>query len=196
MLEKNEKNFQRWFGQSQVVNPDGFPKLVYHGTRAKFTVFDKDAIAHFGFHVGTLAQASQFSKKPMALFAAISNAIRLPDLGMWGFENVARNVDSRGLGIINHAEYERAWNANDQSGELRKILQSKGFDGVVYKNEVEGKGESYIAFEPAQLKRATHNCGAYDPGDPDIRDQKARALQAKKFLSSVVQPKKSAVPHV
>ena len=190
-----DNNFQRWFGPSQVVNPDGSPKIVYHGTRAKFIAFDKDAIAHFGFHVGTLSQAKKFSKKPMALFAAISNAIRLPDLGMWGFENVARNVDSRGLGIINDAEYEQAWNANDQSGELRKILQSKGYDGIIYQNEVEGKGESYVAFEPAQLKSATDNGGAYDPGDPDITDRKASALQAKAFLQSLDKPKKSRVPH-
>ena len=34
--------FKRWFGGSKVVNADGTPKVVYHQTGAKFTVFNTD----------------------------------------------------------------------------------------------------------------------------------------------------------
>ena len=42
------QQFKRWFGDwqndpasaSKVVNEDGTPKVVYHGTNAEFTVFD------------------------------------------------------------------------------------------------------------------------------------------------------------
>ena len=53
---------------------------------------------------------------------------------------------------------------------LHKWLGSKGFDGIVYKNEFEGGGDSYIAFKPTQLK-SVDNRGTFDPGDPNIFKQ-------------------------
>lgn len=140
------------FAQDRLLDEHGQPRILYHGTRRRFAVFDTAAIEHFGFHVGTLAQARKFGSKPMALYVAIANPIRLPDLGTWGFENLARHLDRRGLGILSALDYERAWGARDQSGELRTILLEKGYDGIVYANAVEGRGDSFIAFEPAQLR--------------------------------------------
>ena len=37
---KNSEQFNQWFGNSMVVNKDGTPKVVYHNTNARFTVFD------------------------------------------------------------------------------------------------------------------------------------------------------------
>jgi hypothetical protein len=34
------EQFKKWFGNSKVVNADGTPKIMYHGTRAQFSVFD------------------------------------------------------------------------------------------------------------------------------------------------------------
>ena len=51
------------------------------------------------------------------------------------------------------------------------IAQAKkeGYDGIVYKNNVEDKGnDSYIVFSPNQIK-STENIGTYDPNNPDIR---------------------------
>lgn len=47
--QTESKEFKRWFGDwqndpasaSKVVNEDGTPKVVYHGTNAEFTVFDR-----------------------------------------------------------------------------------------------------------------------------------------------------------
>lgn len=41
---------------------------------------------------------------------------------------------------------ERFWD------QVQRALQGKGFDGVVYPNAVEGAGESWIAFQPNQVK--------------------------------------------
>ena len=56
------KQFKRWFGDwethpetaSKVVNEDGTPRIVYHGTTENFTVFECGDV---GYHVGTKAQA-------------------------------------------------------------------------------------------------------------------------------------------
>ena len=40
-VEQTEtRQFQRWFGDSKVVDRDGEPLVVYHGTGDDFTVFD------------------------------------------------------------------------------------------------------------------------------------------------------------
>lgn len=41
--EKTETpEFKRWFGNSKVVDENGKPKVMYHGSREKFTSMDKE----------------------------------------------------------------------------------------------------------------------------------------------------------
>lgn len=37
-------NFKKWFGDSKVVDENGNPLVVYHGTANDFKVFDKDKV--------------------------------------------------------------------------------------------------------------------------------------------------------
>jgi hypothetical protein len=43
-------------------------------------------------------------------------------------------------------------NIDKQSEVLREYLESKGYDGLVYNNEFEGGGDSYVAFSPEQIE--------------------------------------------
>lgn len=60
-MPKFNAAFKRWFKRSAVVNDDGTPRVVYHGTRANeaFTEF-KLPTTELGIHFGTIEQASQF----------------------------------------------------------------------------------------------------------------------------------------
>lgn len=49
----------------------------------------------------------------------------------------------------------------------RSQLREQGYDGIVYRNDMEG-GTSYVIFDPEQVKSATGNEGAFNPKDPDI----------------------------
>jgi hypothetical protein len=49
------------------------------------------------------------------------------------------------------------------------ILDNNKIDGIVYKNEYEGGGDSYLVFSPTQIKSATGNNGKFDSSNPDIR---------------------------
>jgi hypothetical protein len=55
----NSQNFMNWFGDSKVVNANGSPMAVYHGTRAEFAAFDPDFSSDFGYHFGTQEQAAR-----------------------------------------------------------------------------------------------------------------------------------------
>ena len=90
--------FTRWFGDWQnakrnlgeqvsvVVNADGSPMIVYHGTGAYFTVFNRGDI---GYHVGTRGQAEDRIEGVrdghiLALYASIKNPLYAAfDFGDW-----------------------------------------------------------------------------------------------------------------
>ncbi|CAB4155935.1 hypothetical protein UFOVP1301_48 [uncultured Caudovirales phage] len=57
--------------------------------------------------------------------------------------------------------------AEQMAEKYKNRLIENGYDGVKYKNEVEG-GNSWIAFHPNQIKSAVGNRGTFDPNEPDI----------------------------
>lgn len=142
-----DPSFKQWFGNSKVVDEEGNPKIVYHGSNAKFTRFDLSyTTGQLGFHVGTKEQAENIRTNVnyvYALYASIKNPIRLDDLGSWYGEHVVMMVNKA-------ANLNLHLSASDRT--IREALKRKGYDGVVYENRFEGDGDSYIAFEPDQLK--------------------------------------------
>ena len=65
---------------------------------------------------------------------------------------------------------------NELGAQARKILtdllKNQGYDGVIIKKDTGSFGrttETFIVFEPTQIKSATDNVGTFDPANPDIR---------------------------
>lgn len=54
------QNFVEWFGSSKMVNEDGTPRMLFHGTNAEvdFEEFHKNYDWEIGTHIGTSFQAS------------------------------------------------------------------------------------------------------------------------------------------
>lgn len=50
----------------------------------------------------------------------------------------------------------------------KAAIKKAGYDGVVYKNEVEGAGDSWIAFDASQIKSASGNSGKFDKTNKSI----------------------------
>jgi hypothetical protein len=77
------------------------------------------------------------------------------------------------------------------SGLLRKVIMRKGYDGIRYKNENEGRTDdptniAWIAFSPGQIKSATENIRTFDRRDPDIRNPRRSMIRTK--LSRILEP--------
>lgn len=240
--------FKKWFGQSQVVDATGQPMVVYHSATADFDRF-KRARKDIGMHFGTAGQAEdRFLIKQhhdpygMALgrvvactipvFLSIERPLRLPDLGDWDRDNVVGNLPD---------EFTIAEKVECQTpSELRDLIRSHGYDGVVYANDREAAGahplrmakhnafvavmhafpntvgsytdeqkaskeyqsylaaitacnaymnanvqDSWIAFEPGQIKSAIGNSGMYNRKSGDLVDRVKtvdRARSAVQFL--------------
>lgn len=164
-----------------LLNENGTPKKVYHGTDANFTVFERGDI---GYHVGTKAQAEDRiagveGGHIMELYASIQNPLHAAfDFGDWHGQNVAQmlmeteqfeDFDNRAEIEARLSEIAQMKNQQEADTAMRKYLQSLGYDGIVYENNWEGAGDSFIAFESGQLKSATDNIGLFDSQNPDIR---------------------------
>ncbi len=100
---QNTENFVRWFRNSKVVEPDGSPMAVYHGTKAAFEAFDPDRSRDFGFHFGTQEQAGTiagmeapagpyYGANVHEVFLSIENPLRVDDF-QWGGKGLETLVD-------------------------------------------------------------------------------------------------------
>jgi hypothetical protein len=59
---------------------------------------------------------------------------------------------------------------------LIEELEDIGYDGLVYENQVEGVGDSWVAFRPTQIK-SVRNSGEWSPIDPNIYHQTGLPLE-------------------
>jgi len=189
----NTPEFKRWFGNSKVVDKNGDPLVVYHGTYKDISEFKLGEKANRtgnpdGFYFTPDAQeASGYADRGdgaddgnvMPVYLKIEN----PFLR-------GSNVDNRMLGQF---EKElRAENPNlneDWISEKMEIFKDKAsrnnFPGifpniaftpaamtrVLQAGGYDGfkDGSHWIAIKPEQIKSATGNVGTYDIKNPDIR---------------------------
>lgn len=198
-----DEEFWRWFGNSKVVDKNGKPLIVYHGTKANFSTFEKGDI---GFHVGTNAQATNRLKKKeghlfniLPLYASIQTPLRLEDAGEWRepydllsvlstseaapfinikqFHEEATDKNVKYWEFLNNTESTSFLSTKDELNrqifgpiiaKIRIAIEKLGYDGIVYRNRIEGRSDSWIVFHPNQLKSiyAIH----FNPNDGNIFD--------------------------
>ncbi len=74
--------FRKWFGDSKVVDAEGKPLVVYHGTRGDFTTFDYSKIGEqgraegAGFYFTNNKQVAGGYGKPLEVYLNLQNPLR------------------------------------------------------------------------------------------------------------------------
>lgn len=183
--QTNTPEFKKWFGNSKVVDENGDPLVVYHGTPANFNEF------YTWSHFGTAEQANYRVMRAgldpginiIPVYLSIKNPLRLTDIGFWdsagevmsaleeeaqfSVKTLRQEVDSIIEGYEGEFDPKIEAQALDHIGEWLK--KHHGYDGIVYRNGEEGKGDSYIPFSSTQIKSAIGNVGTFDNTNPDIR---------------------------
>lgn len=173
--------FWNWFGDSKVVDKQGRPLVVYHGTQDSFDSFDPATQgknvnpSDVGFFfTNYLPEADTYANwsstrqdaapNIMPVYLAMENPLRV-DLSDVGYDSPAAWYDAAG---------------NDVAREAIK----DGHDGLIVNdsdddfNMPDGtKQTMYVVFAPKQIKSATGNAGNFDADNPDIRFSRAGALQ-------------------
>lgn len=142
-LQVRTPEFKEWFGNSKVVDINGDPLIVYHGTTQSFAEFNT---TDFG---ALLGKGSYFT-------AEITDARQYSDGG-------TRIVPAY-ISVENPYYVESSMEVMPS----RKEMLDKGHDGVIYKNK-EGGVKWVVAHKPTQIKSSNDNNGDFDGSNPDIR---------------------------
>ncbi len=200
--------FRNWYGNSAVKS------VVFHATTNEFDAFDTER-SDLGAHFGTLDQAENIVKNRLGsrgtpriipVWLSIQNPLRLKDVGSFHADGIARQLEQKGMlpkgeGKRIEKEIDADWKLRKKYDPmLRKIIKDAGYDGVVYKNTAtgEGPGDSYIAFEPTQIKSATDNSGAFDPDNASIlasqswliADTSVKGMSVEEVTAAIAEPMK------
>jgi hypothetical protein len=154
--QTNTPEFKKWFGDSKVVDDDGQPLVVYHGTSEDFREFQS------GKRVSTRGQDVKrdvfyFDPNPSgASLYADASASRGP----------GANVIPVYLSLQNPKLF---YHQGDLIGADVASMKAEGHDGFIrYYSDDPGIAEIGV-FSPTQIKSATGNKGTFDPENPDIR---------------------------
>lgn len=196
--ERGDQSFDRWFGGSKVVNPDGSPKVVYHGTPTPgFRAFDPtkkgvtsvlfseiETQRHGFFFAEDEALASTFAAQSrgagkgavIPAYLRVENPFDLRTAT--GDEITAlykKHIEPGYEGDVT-AGTASEWEILDDI-DIIAALKAEGYDGVVFTEPSQDYDvpdtTAWMVFENTQIKSAEENTGAYNPSDPDIYAQTA-----------------------
>lgn len=169
--------FKAWFGDSKVVDENGQPLVVYHGT-AKDGYVDTTDIHAFdktrtgdrwnadsrGFFFTNDTRISDYYSKS-------DRDYRDPGAGNGAVYPVYLSIKKPLELVIPRTEdVVSYWDNNAE--KIQAKATKGGHDGVVLIDKTQRVGAEYVksivAFEPEQIKSATGNRGTFDPADPRI----------------------------
>jgi hypothetical protein len=182
--------FKEWFGDSAVVDAEGKPLVVYHGTGDSLTkisnmrgaiYFTPDPKFAEGFAINAAENIGEgdgynedrFGKMEsgganiIPVYLSVQNPFdpRNP-------EHVDMLVDSEGFGQ-NKAALE-IWRKRFSAGLYDDLegyyetMQTLGFDGFYEKESPDQDFWNIGVFSPGQIKSAIGNRGTFDPNNPNI----------------------------
>lgn len=162
--DTNSPKFKAWFGDSKVVNEDGSPKVVYHGTKKEFTVFQTKEGRNEGYYFTSEKKyANSFAGlkedgKPYPLVQEdINNGYAKPNI-MPVYLSVQNPliITKDQVDIIEDVKY---WD------NIYNPIKEREYDGII----LEGMEQIFV-FEPTQIK-SIYNEGTWDSNNADIRYQ-------------------------
>ena len=159
--------FKNWFGDwedsnhhSQVLDENGEPLVVYHGTNEAFSVFDT---SNSGIHFGTNVQAAMRNRKHlMPCFLNIRTIKNCKDHGNQSHwkKQITAATRKGFTGIIYLNRYEGISYEEFNAARLNHGLTHDDLDSISdkkFQKYVSKSAFSYIVFEPNQIKSALNN---------------------------------------
>ncbi len=192
--------FKKWFGNSKVVDKNGKPLVVYHGTTKDFNVFDekklgkntKAPLGKFGFFfTPDFDLAMDFTRKDWTnKNSKFKSDYPYAHKVYLKLEN-PKHISVRHFTTI----------GEDNIIPYKNTLKENGFDGIIVdkwdaetkeswirlfgeKGTKEFDENQYIVFSPTQIKSATGNQGTFDPNNPSILFQKEATKPNEKQLKT------------
>lgn len=169
-IQTDTPAFKAWFGDSKVVDADGKPLVVYHGsTRGGIT----NSTSQFSFFTSSRDVARTYSEDDYSGAKGESPVVQDVLLRI----NNPLEVDANGEEWM-RVEFNGKRYTTD---ELAREAKRMGHDGLIVRNVIDNVSDEELP--PAdifvtlggrsQIKSATGNRGTFDPNDPNILHQSA-----------------------
>jgi len=190
----NTSAFRRWFKDSKIVDADGKPMVVYHGSAEDFTIFKHGEASKVdggwygqGFYfTPRTSEASEYARmrdsREERFFGSQSSQVVMPVFlsmqnpymihrGMEpGFNSMKRQFRKDFGAEVFEAVAGTEGNPNITfTNNVNAWLAERGYDGVISINSNKVTIDELVVFEPTQIKSATGNDGSFSPTNPDIR---------------------------
>ena len=166
-LQIDTPAFKRWFGASKVVDEQGQPLVVYHGTRTTgITAFLPDG-GREGEWQGTLEKfrRARRNNEKFGYMGFRSGTFFGP---AWVASAYAGEGESENVGVM-YPVYIKAENPIYMESRTRAISgvdPTRTPDAFIIRDG--GKIMEVAVIDPTQVKSATDNAGTFDPADMNI----------------------------
>ena len=178
--------FKAWFGDSKVVDADGKPLVVYHGSVARgLESFDTSLVTERGTGDGDAA-GTYFSASPQTASGyttpqrAVNDKSPRPERG--AVYSVYLSIKNPLDTTKDIKKYQKAgMSFGDAKRKALEKLDRAVHDGIIFRGNSANTAE-YVVFDPTQIK-SVNNRGTFDPNDPRILNQDA-ADPLQEFTSS------------
>lgn len=188
------RNFYKWFGDSKVVDENGNPLVVYHGTNAEnIQQFDRNKARNAygsrnGFFFAKREKDAGYGHIVMPVYLSMQNPYMVDvaqELSQLDYDIKTERNEAEAAGYPisrwegkGSVEFEANDSAtaylDDNYEEIFSRASEGNYDGVIVKG-LDGS-ETYVAFEPTQIK-SVYNRGTFDPEQANIYYQERKAQQ-------------------
>lgn len=187
-LQVRTPAFKAWFGDwendpdnaSKVVDENGEPKVMYHGTQGNFTEFDiknlskntgNEGFYGSGFYFSNLDEASKYGPNVFGVYLNLKNPLFNTQEDLAQFAEDIGFPEGEEISIVDDLTEDGL-----EGAEFTRMLVERGYDGVIASEDMLGDNIEIVAFNPNQIKSATDNAGTFDDSNPDIRYSRAAGM--------------------
>lgn len=187
---RNKENFKRWAGNTVVVDENGEPAIVYHGTKDRISEFiighpnQKDAGylgkgVYFTNNTTMAKMYAEYMKKGAGYPNIIPAYIRIEK------PYYASNEERTALkNAVDAGDFEA-------SERFTRKLQALGHDGVIFEHIGGDKAREYVIFDTNQAKSAFNQFTDEDVTGPALSvlmdDESAHAPEIREGVATVMQ---------
>lgn len=156
-VDTESAEFKAWFGDSKVVDAEGKPLRVYHGTGVDIEAF---AESDFGTWVTTAAPiATIFAERNGSQGSADGSPVLMP-----------LYVSAEKVKFLSLPEYLAFAQTRDNTAAIKlfKKLKKQGFQVVNIPTMRGDTGDTWVVLDPTRIKSAISNTGEFSNENPNI----------------------------
>ena len=166
------ESFQNWFSGSKIIDKEGAPLLLYHGSNDDFNTFEKSKYGNgqlgSGFYFTSSKQeAKEYGKNIKEVYLNIKKPFDINQ----NPEEIAKNLE---------IPLEKLQTLTMEDETLSKAIKEKGYDGVIAKDFWGEGNDYYVVFEPEQIRYANDKQFVNKDINPNYKEELKQVIEKAK----------------